>query len=161
MNTMKIMQSETHFQPILPANLAGRQPVATGQPPLLAQPIKAAADAIADGALKPLSLDAASPFAQARAVLALLAHCYAQQIYSSETVAALASRDADFPWPWCEALPDASALRRFRIENRGALHRCLMAALRFLMEEKISAGALTRIISRSADPCAGPSSSRS
>ena len=63
----------------------------------------------------------------------------------SETAAALASRDADFPWPWCETLPDADALRRFRIENRGALHCCLMAALRFLMEEKISAGTLTRI----------------
>jgi hypothetical protein len=145
MNTMTIMESETHFQPVGTANLAGRQAVTAVQPTLLARAIQAAADTIADGALKPLSLDAASPFAQARAVLALLAHCYAQQIYSSEAVAALASHDADFPWPWCEALPDAGALRRFRIENRGALHRCLTAALRCLMEEKISAGALTRI----------------
>jgi len=140
MNTMTIMESETRFQPVGAAT-----PAAADKAARLAQAIQAAAETIADGMLKPLSLAAISPFAQARALLALLADCYAQQIYSSETVAALASRDADFPWPWCETLPDADALRRFRIENRGALHCCLMAALRFLMEEKISAGTLTRI----------------
>lgn len=105
-------------------------------------------NAIEDSALKPLSADASEPQAQARALLALLARCYARQIYSSTAAADLAAREPDFPWPWWEALPDAEVLRRFRAENRGALQRCLAAALRFLVEEKIFAGRLTRIDDR-------------
>ncbi len=88
---------------------------------------------------------AAGAFAQTRAALTLLADCYARQIYSSAIVAAVALRDAEFLRQWPGDLPDAYALRRLRVENRGALHRCLMAALRFQAEEKISAGALTRV----------------
>ena len=115
------------------------------RPRTVEQAIQLAVDAIADAALTPLSADAAQPFAQARAVLALLAGCYAQQIYSAATAASRAAGDPDFPWLWWEALPDASALRRFRVENHAAINRCLVAALRFQVEQKISAGKLTRI----------------
>jgi hypothetical protein len=114
-------------------------------PCTIEQAIQAAVDTMADAALKPFSVDAAQPFAQARAVLALLARCYAQQIYSSAAAADLAAHDPEFPWPWWEALPDARALRRFRVENDAAIRRCLVAALRFQVEQKISAGLLTRI----------------
>jgi hypothetical protein len=50
-----------------------------------------------------------------------------------------------FPGSGGRNLPDARALRRFRAENRAAIHRCLVAALRFLVEQKISAGVLTKV----------------
>jgi hypothetical protein len=115
------------------------------RPRTLGQAIQAAVDAIDDADLKPLCADATQPIAQARAVLALLVRCYAQNIYSSAAAASLAASDADFPWFWWEALPDARALRRFRAENHEAIRRCLVAALRFQAEEKIFAGAVTRV----------------
>lgn len=121
------------------------QNIATTSPRTFGQAIQAAVDAIADGSLQPFSPDEAAPFVQARAVLALLADCYARQIYSSTEAASLAVSDPDFPWPWWAGLPDARALRRFRVENREAVHRCLVAALQFLVEQKISAGALTKV----------------
>ncbi len=115
------------------------------QPRSLEQAVQAAVDEIEDDELKPLSANACQPYVQARALLALLASCYARQIYSSAAVAAVAARSPDFPWLWWEPLPDTAALRRFRVENHAALQRCLAAALRFQVEQKVFAGVLTRV----------------
>jgi hypothetical protein len=147
-NTWNTIKVETVFRADRNTPVAVGQTNVTCPSRTLEQAIRSAADAIQDNVLKPLSADASEPLAQARAVLALLARCYAQQIFRSATAADLAARDPEFPWPWWEALPDAGALRRFRAENRGALQRCLTAALRFLAEEKIIAGRLTRIDDR-------------
>lgn len=115
-------------------------------PRTMGQAIQAAIDRIeADGLLKPLSPGDVAPFAQTRAVLALLADCYARQVYSSSDAANLAARDPDFPWLWWEELPDAHVFSRFRVENHEAIHRCLVAALHFLVEQKFLAGALTKV----------------
>jgi hypothetical protein len=116
----------------------------TASPRTIGQAIQAAADAIEDDSLRRLSPDDAPPFPQARAVLALLAHCYALQIYSSREAASLAARDRSFPCLCQEELPDACVLRRFRAENREAIARCLATALRFLVEQKISSGVVTK-----------------
>ena len=145
MNTMTMMDAETRFRATRTAPPFVLQNNFIGRPRTIGQAIQAAVDAIEDEALKPISTSATRPFAQSRAVLALLARCYAQQIYNSAQAASLAAHDADFPWLWWEALPDARALRRFRVENREAVHRCLEAALHFLVEQKISAGVLTKV----------------
>jgi hypothetical protein len=109
------------------------------------QAIQGAVDAMEEHAFKPLAGDKAQSFARARAMAALLTRCYANQVYGSAAAAALAARDPDFPWPWWESLPDAGALRHFREENKSAIHRGLVAALRCQVEQKICAGMLTRI----------------
>ena len=148
MNTMIRMETESPFRAARTARAAPVsvfQNFVTACPRTLGQAIQAAVDAIADGALKPRAPDEAAPFAQTRALLALLADCYARQIYNSTEAARLAASDPDFPWPWWETLPDAGVLRRCRGENRAAIHRCLVAALHFLLEQKISAGTLTKL----------------
>ncbi len=107
--------------------------------------IQLAMEAVDLTALRPLSLDAMSPLSQARAVLALLINCYVHQIYSSKNAANLAARDPDFPWLWWEDFSDAQKLRRFRVENQVAIHRCLTTALELLAAQKKFAGALTKI----------------
>ena len=145
MNTMTMMDAETRFRATRTVPPFVLQNNFIGRPRTIGQAVQAAVDVIEDEALKPLSTSATRPFTQSRAVLALLARCYAQQIYNSTQAASVAAHDPDFPWLWWEALPDALALRRFRVENREAVHRCLEAALHFLVEQKISAGVLTKV----------------
>jgi hypothetical protein len=145
MDTVILTEAGTNFRPtILPAR-PGSMTGFTFVPRTLEQAVQAAVEEIEDKALHPLSTDSDQPFVQARAVLALLACCYARQIYDSANVAAKAANDPDFPWLWWETLPDASAIRRFRSANRAALHRCLTVALQFQVEEKISVGLVTKI----------------
>ena len=119
-------------------------PVGAASPQSASKLIQLAMD---DLTLKPLSPEAVSPLSQARAVLALLVHCYILQIYSSKKIAALAARDPDFPWLWWENFPDAPALRRFRVENQTTIHRCLTRVMETIAVQKKFAGTLTRISS--------------
>jgi len=114
-------------------------------PHTISQVIAAAVDAIEDESLEPLSPEDMPPFARARAVLGSLTLCYARQIYRSEDAACVVARDLSFLPFWGEEMPDARVLKRFRAENREAMHRCLTAALHFLVEQKISSGAVTRV----------------
>ena len=77
------------------------QNLVPARPHTIGQAIQTAIDGLeADGLLVPFSPDDAAPFARARAVLGLLADCYARQIYNSTEVARLAGCDPDFAWPW-------------------------------------------------------------
>jgi hypothetical protein len=145
MNTVILTEAGTNFRQTTSSTRPGSLTGFTFAPRTLEQAVRDAVEEIEDKALHPLSTDSAEPFVQARAVLALLAGCYAQQIYSSASVAARAANDPDFPWLWWEALPNADAIRRFREVNRAALHHCLTVALRFQVEEKIAAGTVTKI----------------
>jgi hypothetical protein len=115
------------------------------RPRTIRQAIEAAVDAIEDESLEPLSPDDTPPFAQTRAVLGSLTLCYVRQIYRSADAAYVVGRDLSFPCLCWGELPDADVIRRFRTENRGAIHSCLTAALHFLLERKISSGAVTRV----------------
>jgi hypothetical protein len=123
---------------------AGNQHRWDNPPRTAGEAIQLAVDAVDNLALKPLSAEAVSPLSQARAILALLVNCYVHQIYSSRNAAALAARDPHFPWLWWENFPDAAALKRFRLENHAAIHRCLTLALELLAAQKKFAGVLTR-----------------
>jgi len=80
-----------------------------------------------------------------RTLLAMLAFCYARQIYGSADVAARLHRDASLYRLCGDEIPDATTLRRFRGANRGALQFCLKEALRCLVEQKIAAGFITKV----------------
>jgi len=81
----------------------------------------------------------------ARALLALLAFCYARQIYGSIEVVSRLRYDEGLRGLCDEWIPDANTVRQFRTENRQALDFCLQAALRFQAEEKVAQGLLTKI----------------
>jgi hypothetical protein len=111
----------------------------------LEQVVQMSVCAIEDGSIKRLSPNDPRPFAQARAALALLTLCYAREIYASMDIAGIARNDPDFPRLWGEEYPDAQSFRRFRSENRAAIHRCLITALRFTGEQKISLGVWMKV----------------
>jgi hypothetical protein len=80
-----------------------------------------------------------------RTLLAMLAFCYARQIYGSTEVIARLRRDVTLCRLCGYQIPDATALGLFRSANRVALRFCLLAALRCLGEQKIAAGLLTKV----------------
>jgi hypothetical protein len=133
---------------LLPAGRASRAVngnIFTAGPRKLRQAIQAAVDTIEDNSLRRLWPNDAQPFAQTRAVLVLLTLCYARQIYSSTDAAFLVARDLHYFCLWEAELPGACVLRRFRAENRESIHLCLTAALRFLVEQRVLSGAVTKV----------------
>jgi hypothetical protein len=142
---MTTLEPKTNLRPTRAMPRAAFQNFITPAPRTLEQAVCAAVCAVEDSSLKRLSPNDPRPFDQARAVLALLAQCYARQIYSSTDIAGIARNDSDFPRLWGEEYPEAQIFRRFRAENRDAIHRCLTAALRFIGEQKISLGVLTKV----------------
>ena len=110
----------------------------------LARVVIAAAGRVDESMLAPIDGQGGKPVFEPRTLLAILTFCYASQIYGSAEVAARLRRDDNFRRLCKDGIPDASALRRFRAQNRLALNFCLRAALRFLAEEKVEQGLLTR-----------------
>jgi hypothetical protein len=139
-NPMILSEAGTGFNPI--ATLIS-MPLFAFRPCALGQIINQAAGEMKE-TLKPFPGGGNQAFAQSYTALVLLVRCYAQHIYSSTRAARRAGSHPDFPWLWVESLPSASALRRFRAENRDAVHHCLTAALQNQAGEKISAGLLTK-----------------
>lgn len=117
------------------------------RPATVTEAVKAAVETFGGGALKPPSGGGGGgdPDAKARALLRLLVECYLRQSYSSRNAVAQAARDPEFPWSWWEEFPDGATLSEFRANNAAALQRCLAAVLRYMAEEKIFSGELTRI----------------
>jgi hypothetical protein len=74
-----------------------------------------------------------------RTLLALLSYCYAREIYGSVDIEDVLRRDANFRQICHNEFPGARLIRRFRRENREALHRCLAAALRALAKGELAA----------------------
>jgi hypothetical protein len=81
----------------------------------------------------------------AKTLLALLAFCYARQIYGSIEVVTRLRYDEGLRGLCEELTPDPDTIRQFRTENRQALDFCLQAALRFQAEEKVARGLLTKV----------------
>jgi len=142
---MTTLEPRTNLRPTRALPGAAFQNFITPTPRTLEQVVQATVCALADCSLKPLTPGDAGPFAQTRAVLALVIHCYARQIYGSADVAVIARHDLDYSRLGGEGFPDAQTVRRFRSENREVIHRGLMVALHFLVEQKISLGALTKV----------------
>ena len=114
-------------------------------PRTLEQAIHKAVCAVPDELLKPVTPHDLGPLSRARALLKLMAFCYARQIYGSSDLSDIAKREEDFERWNGAGFPQPPDIRQFRIENRTALHRCLVMALHFLVEQKISLGVLTKV----------------
>jgi transposase len=111
----------------------------------LAKAVEAAARAVDSNTLIPVAPVDAGQALQPKALLAVLAFSYARQIYASIDIEASLRGDSKFRLLCREQFPDARILRRFRRENREALLACLTAALRFLAEQKVAQGIVTRV----------------
>ena len=105
---------------------------AVREPQTLNQAVQSFVRDVADGSLRRIATPTAGIAWQPPALLALLAICYAREIFSSVEIERLMQRDAEFRQLCGQEFPDARSLRRFRRENRSILESCLGAALRFL-----------------------------
>lgn len=137
-------ESRTHFVRGMIAGVDFQKNLAASQR-TIKQVIQAAAEGIEESPLKTFSHNTGRIFEQTCAMLGFLAECYSRQIYSSTTMASLATRDPEFIWLWGEKLPDAGVFRSFLETQPGAVHRCLTAMLRFKAEQKILAGKVTKV----------------
>ena len=141
---MTTLENESRLRPARVMPHSAFQNFLTPNPRTLEQAIHKSVCAVGDEALKPWTPDDGM-FAQTRALLGLLTFCYARQIYASTDLSDIARRDEDFTRLSGEGVPAAKVIRRFRAENREVVHRCLVAALHFLVEQKISLGVLTKV----------------
>lgn len=96
----------------------------------LTQAVRSAVRDIEEAALRPVARRDAGLAFEPRTLLALLTYCYARDIYGSAEVEDVLRRDANFRQICNNEFPGARVIRRFRRENREALHRSLTAALR-------------------------------
>jgi hypothetical protein len=111
----------------------------------LAQTIQSAANAIDRATLKPVGSNGVPPAYQPKTLLTVVTYCYALQVFSSTQIEALLRHDGNLRSFCNQQLPDARSLRHFRRDNRESLQLCLEAALRFLAEQKVAQGIITRV----------------
>lgn len=142
---MTTLEPETKLRAARRIPASAFQTFVRNTPRNLEQAVHAAVCAVGDHQLKPLAPGDVGPFAQTRALLALVTHSYARQLYSSLDLSDIARRDPDFGRVGGEGFPDAETIRNFRAANREVVHQCLVRALHFLMEQKISLGLVTKV----------------
>lgn len=106
----------------------------TSGPRSLTQAVRSAVRAIEEAALHPVARRDAGLAFEPRTLLALMSYCYARDIFGSVEIEDVLRRDANFRQICNNEFPGALVIRRFRRENREALHRCLTAALHSLAE---------------------------
>ena len=117
----------------------------TPNPRTLEQAVHRSVCGVQDNLLKPLMPQDAGTLTQTRALLALMTFCYARQIYGSTDLSDISGRDENLAIFSSHGVSQAEIIRRFRLENRHIVHRCLVEALHFLVEQKISLGVLTKV----------------
>ena len=105
---------------------SGRQP--------LTQAVRSAVSEIEEAALQRVARPDAGVAFEPRTLLALLSYCYARDIFGSAEIEDVLRRDVNFRQICNNEFPGARLIRRFRRDNREALHRCLTRALRSLAE---------------------------
>jgi hypothetical protein len=84
-------------------------------------------------------------FFQPKAILALLAYCYARQIYGSKEIERVLAHDAVLCQACQDDFPKARIIRQFCRDNREAVRTCLIAALSFLADQNVVKGLVTRV----------------
>ena len=142
---MTALDTTPNVRPCGAWSLAPEDNCASTQPHSLAQAVNAAARAVDERSLAPATRSQAPLAFQPRSLLALLTFCYARQVYGSVEVEARLRRDLSLRQLCRNEIPDARTLRRFCSENREALEGCLKIALRFLAEQKVAQGILSRV----------------
>lgn len=137
---MTTLEPKTGFRPSVLLNLAapGSAPSAT-ETQTLTLAVQNAARGVHESALRPVARRDAGVAFQPRTLLAILSYCYARQIFSSADIEGVMMRDANFRQRCGGEFPGPRVLRRFRRDNRDALHLCLKAGLKFLADQKSQA----------------------
>ena len=120
-------------------------PFPATDPRTAAAAVQAAVARVDEGKLEPVARLDTGQAVRPKLLLALLTFCYARQTYGSTEVVEWLRNEVVFHRFRSDELPDAQTLRRFRRENREALHQCLTATLRFLGEQKMAAGLVTKV----------------
>ncbi len=134
---MTTLEPKTSVRPSVLLNLAApySEPAAT-ETQTLTQAVQRAVRAVEENALRPVARQDAGVAFQPRALLAIMSYCYARQIYSSSDIEGVMMRDEYFRQLCANEFPGARVFRRFRRENREALHSCLKAGLKLMAENK-------------------------
>jgi len=118
---------------------------AAGGTGTLAQAVQAAARRLDDRKLIPVARHSQGLASHPKALLALISYSYARQIYSSAQVQAQLQHDLNARGIYGSEVPDADTIRTFCRENHDALQFCLLAGLRFLAEQKVAQGTVTKV----------------
>ena len=142
---MTTVESRTPVRPCTTRRLPEPRNSGAGGGRSLAQAVQAAARAVDQTTLMPVTRHDGGLAFQPRMLLTLLSSCYAHKTYSSAQIEALLRGDKNLRQFCGNAVPDARMIRRFRSENREALHCCLQSALRYLAEQKVAEGLVTRV----------------
>jgi transposase len=137
-------EPKTNWRPMAALDLARREKPAN-ELPSLTQAVQAAVREIGESALHRVAAKDAGMAFQPKALLALLAYCYAREVYSSADVEDMLRRDAEFRYLCHNEFPAVSHIRQFRRHNREAIHTCLTAALCFLARQKVELGMVTKV----------------
>src|SRR5215831_9695467 len=112
-------------------------------PRTLTRIVQAAAQALGAN-LKPAGLTR-SRTCPPETLLAVISYCYALQIYRSAEIAQMFRRGAGFRQLPGDPPPGVLTICRFRRENRDALRQCLTTALRFLADQKVATGVVSKV----------------
>ena len=131
---MTTLEKNTSFWRRTAIGLPAPVPAPVSRPQSLAEAVQAAVRVVPEAALRRVArLDAGLAF-QPKILLALLTYCYARDIYASTEIEDALRRDAQFRQLCQNEFPGARVIRRFRRENRTAMHDCLMRTLRWQAE---------------------------
>src|SRR5713101_6145950 len=142
---MTTFESKTTLRTGLGVTLRPPLTPLVAQPETLMKAVQAAVLATDEESLQRIARADAGVAYQPRTLLALLAYCYAREIYGSEAVEDVMRRDSDFRQLCRNEFPDARLIRRFRRENQEALRGCLTSALRFMAMKKLEEGIVTGV----------------
>ena len=126
-------------------NLTATVHSTTSAPSSLIQAVQTAVRQVDEGALRTVFHRDARLAFRPKTLLALLCFCYARQIYGSTDIKNMLSRDVNFCRLCLNQLPDAPVIRHFCRENREAILLCLTSVLGFLADQKVAAGAVTKV----------------
>lgn len=136
---MTSLEPRTQFRPS--AALPGERSTSLGgTSPSLREVIRAVVHSVDEGTLRPVARPDAGLAFHPKTLLAVTIYCYTHDIYGSEDIEDALRRDGAFRALCHQEFPGALVLRRFRRENRMALHAALTAVLWFLETKKMEAG---------------------
>lgn len=122
---------------------SGRRPVA--KPVSLVEAVQMVVQQIEEPWLQPVAARNASLAFCPRVMLAVLTYCYARQMYGTSEILRYLMQDEAFRKVCQSEFPNVREIETFRRQNRSVIERCLIFALRFLGEEKVATGFVTRI----------------
>lgn len=114
-------------------------------PVSLVEAVQAAVQQIEEPRLRPIVATSASFAFQPRLLLAVLTYCYARQLYSGSEILKYLLQDEAFCRVCQSEFPNVHEIEAFRRQNRRIIECCLKAVLRFLAQQKVAAGFVTRL----------------